>query len=195
MATVLLLHAVRGLQDYERAAAERLRAAGHAVVLPDLFDGAGAATIEEGMALKERVGWETAVARAETAAAALPPDAVLGGFSWGAAVAAELWARRPEAAGILLLHGLAEIPESARRGIPVQLHLAEPDPFEEEAFVGEVEAAARRAGCALETFRYPGAGHLFTDPALPGHDPAAAAALWGRVDAFLADRDNERNLP
>jgi dienelactone hydrolase len=186
MATVLLLHAVRGLQGYEFAAAERLRAAGHAVVLPDLFDGAEAATIEAGMQLKDRVGWDTAVARAEAAAAPLPAEAVLGGFSWGAAVAADLWARRPEAAGILLLHGLVEIPQTARRGIPVQLHLAEPDPFEEEEFVGEVEAAARRAGCALETFRYPGAGHLFTDPDLPGHDPAAAAALWGRVDAFLA---------
>lgn len=186
MATVLLLHAVRGLQDYERAAAERLRAAGHTVVLPDLFDGARAATVEEGMALKDQVGWETAVARAEAAAAPLPAEAVLGGFSWGAAIAAELWARRPDAAGILLLHGLVEIPQTARRGTRVQLHLAEPDPFEEEAFVGEIAAAAGRAGCALETFRYPGAGHLFTDPDLPGHDPAAAAALWRRVDAFLA---------
>ena len=185
MATVLLLHAVRGLKDYERAAAERLRAAGHAVVLPDLFDGAEAATLEEGMALKERVGWEAAVARAEAAAAPLAADAVLGGFSWGAAVAADLWARRPEAAGILLLHGLVEIPETARRGTPVQLHLAEPDPFEEEEFVGVVETEALRAGCVLETFRYPGAGHLFTDPALPGHDPAAAAVLWDRVEAFL----------
>jgi dienelactone hydrolase len=186
LATILLLHAVRGLQDYQRADAARLRAAGHEVVLPDLFDGAEAATIEEGMALKERVGWDTALARAEAATAPLPPDAVLGGFSYGAAVAAELWARRPEAAGILLLHGLAEIPPTARRGTPVQLHLAEPDPFEAEEFVGELEAAARRAGCALATFRYPGAGHLFTDPDLPGHDPAAAAALWDRVDAFLA---------
>ena len=186
MAAILLLHAVRGLQDYERAAAERLRAAGHEVVLPDLFDGARAATIEAGMALKERVGWDAVVARAETAAAPLPADAVLGGFSYGAAVAAELWTRRPDAAGMLLLHGLVEIPSTARHGTPVQLHLAEPDPFEEEEFVGAVEAAARRAGCRFETFRYPGAAHIFTDPALPGHDPVAAASLWGRVDAFLA---------
>lgn len=154
-------------------------------MLPDLFDGALAATIEEGMALKERVGRETAIARAEAAAAPLPGDAVLGGFSYGAAIAADLWARRPEAAGILLLHGLADIPQTARRGTPVQLHLAEPDPFEEEDFVAVTEAEARRAGCAIETFRYPGAGHLFTDPGLPGHDPAAAAVLWERVEAFL----------
>jgi dienelactone hydrolase len=186
MATILLLHAVRGLQDYERAAAERLGAAGHEVVLPDLFDGATAATLEEGMALKDRIGWDAAVARAEAAAAPLPPGAVLGGFSFGAAVAADLWARRPAAAGVLLLHGLAEIPATARPGTPVALHLAEPDPFEEEEFVGVVEQAARDAGCAIEVFRYPGAGHLFTDPALPGHDPAAAAALWSRVDSFLA---------
>ncbi len=186
MATILLLHAVRGLQDYDRTAAARLRGAGHAVALPDLFDGAQAGSIEEGMELKDAVGWDVILARAEAAAAVLPPDAVLGGFSFGAAVAAELWARRPEAAGILLLHGLGEIPKTVRPGTPVQLHLAEPDPFEEEAFVDVVAEAARASGSDLEVFRYPGAGHLFTDPALPDHDPAAAAALWARVDAFLA---------
>jgi dienelactone hydrolase len=185
MAEVLLLHSVRGLQPLEQDAAERLRARGHGVTVPDLFDGARAQTIEDGMALAEATGWKTVVARAEAAAAPLPPDTVLGGFSYGASVAAQLWAQRPGTAGVLLLHGLADIPATARPGTPAQLHLAEPDPCEDEEFVADVAEAADRAGVALELFRYPGAGHLFTDPSLEGHDPAGTALLWRRVDAFL----------
>jgi dienelactone hydrolase len=110
---------------------------------------------------------------------------VLGGFSYGAAVAAQLWAARPATAGVLLLHGLVDMPPTARPGTPAQLHLAEPDPYEDEDFVADMAEAAERAGVALEVFRYPGAGHLFTDPTLDGHDPAATDLLWSRVDAFL----------
>jgi dienelactone hydrolase len=186
VADILLIHSVRGLQPLELDAAERLRALGHTVATPDLFDGARAETIEAGMALAERIGWEAAVARAEAAAASLPPQTVLGGFSYGAAVAAQLWTARPDTAGVLLLHGLGDVPATARPGTPAQLHLAEPDPYEEEEFVADVAEAAERAGVALEIFRYPGAGHLFTDPALDGYDAAAADRLWSRIDAFLA---------
>ena len=187
MATVLLLHAVRGLQDYERAAAERLRAAGHAVVLPDLFDGAGAATLEEGMALKERVGWEAAVARAEQPPRPFRPTAVLGGFSWGAAVAAEICgpaAPRPPAS-CFCTESVVDPADRAARD-PVQLHLAEPDPFEEE-WVTWLARHSGGAGLAPQLWRYPGAGHLFTDEAIEDHDPAAAALLWSRARDFLAN--------
>ena len=69
--------------------------------------------------------------------------------------------------------------------MPLQAHLAEPDAFAPESDVAAWQAMAARKRVSAEVFRYPGAGHLFTDPDLPGHDPAAAAALWGRVDAFL----------
>ena len=44
MASILLLHSVCGLRDFERSAADRLRAAGHDVATPDLFDGEHPAT-------------------------------------------------------------------------------------------------------------------------------------------------------
>lgn len=186
MATVILLHSVLGLRGVERAAADRLRAAGHVVIAPDLYDGARAEGYGDGFTLRDRIGYATVIARAEAAAASAPPDAVLAGFSMGAGVAAHLWARRPAAAGALFLHGLGEIPAAMRPGAPVQLHLAAPDPFEDEDFVADWIAAAPAAGVALEAHRYPGAGHLFTDPDLPDHDAAAAALLWRRVADFLA---------
>jgi dienelactone hydrolase len=185
MAEVLLIHSVLGLREFEHEAAERLRAGGHAVAVPDLFEGVRPATIDDGIALVEEAGFATFAARAERAAAPLPPSTVLAGFSFGTAVAAHLWAGRPETAGVLLLHGLADIPASARPGTPAQLHLAEPDPYEDEAFVPEVAEAAARVGVPLEIHRYPGAGHLFTDPTLDGHDAAATDLLWQRVGKFL----------
>lgn len=48
----------------ELAAAERLRAAGHEVVTPDLYDGETASTLDEGFAVKNRIGWTTLAERA-----------------------------------------------------------------------------------------------------------------------------------
>ena len=41
------------------------------------------------------------------------------------------------------------------------------------------------AGAMVQLFRYPGAGHLFTDPGTPGHDDQAAALAWQRSLRFL----------
>jgi dienelactone hydrolase len=189
MATILLFHSVRGRRELERAAAERLRAAGHRVTVADLFDGETASTLEEGIAIEERLWPEPLLGRAAAAADALPPDAVLAGFSMGANVATQIWAERPATAGLLLLHGLGEIPEAPRAGVPVQAHLAEPDAFAPEDDVAAWQTAAPRKAVGAEVFRYAGAGHLFTDPSLPDHDAAAAALLWERGLAFLAALD------
>lgn len=186
MATVLLLHAVRGLGEVERGAAERLRAAGHQVFTPDLYAGETAATLEAGVAIEERL-WPETLERATRAAADLPPETVLAGLSMGAHLATLLWPDRPQTAGLLLMHGLGEIPEAPRAGVPVQAHVAEPDAFEPEDQIAAWRDAAARAGVAAELHRYPGAGHLFTDATLPDHhDAEAAALLWQRATAFLA---------
>ena len=185
MAAILLLHSVRGLRDVERAAAERLRSAGHQVATPDLFDGETAATLDEGLAIEARLWPEPLLGRAAAAADALPPEAVLAGLSMGAFVATHLWERRPATAGLLLLHGLGVVPEAPRAGVPVQAHLAEPDAFAPEDEIAAWQVAAARAVVAAEVFRYPGAGHLFTDAALADHDAEAAALLWQRATAFL----------
>ena len=47
--------------------------------------------------------------------------------------------------------------------------MAEPEPFDDEAFIGGWIAEARALPLAFEVFRYPGAGHDFTDASLPDH--------------------------
>ncbi len=186
MATVILFHSVRGLRALERDAAERLRALGHDVITPDVFDGQVAGSVDEGFALKDEIGWRVLCERAEAAVAGQPATAVLGGFSFGAAIASHLWGKRPETSGVLLLHSIVGIPDNARDGVPVQLHLADPDIYEPAEDVAEWRAMAARSPIALEAFTYPGAGHLYTDASLPDYDEEASRQTWERVEQFLA---------
>lgn len=185
MATVILFHSICGLRALERDAAARLRALGHDVIAPDLYEGQVAGSMDDGFALKDAIGWRTLCERAEAAIADQPASAVLGGFSFGAAIASHLWAKRPETSGVLLLHSIVEIPENARDGVPVQLHLADPDIYEPAEDVAAWRAAADRSPIALEAFTYPGVGHLYTDASLPDYDAEAASLTWGRVERFL----------
>lgn len=186
MATIALFHSVYGLRPLELEAADRLRVDGHGVLTPDLYEGQLAGTVDEGFAIRDEIGWHRICERAERAIAELPKDAVLGGFSMGAGVAASLWPKRQEASGILLLHSIADIPANARARIPVQVHLADPDPFEPAEEVAAWRSALDGSPIALEVFSYPGAGHLFSDATLTDYDPAGARLMWERVDRLLA---------
>ncbi|MEU7614217.1 dienelactone hydrolase family protein [Micromonospora sp. NPDC049204] len=186
MSHVLLFHSVYGLRPAVRATADRLRAAGHQVSTPDLYGVPATDTVEEGFALLDKIGHDVVLDRARAALRDLPPETVLAGLSMGAGVAGALLAERPAAAGLLLLHGTGGAPDAVRPGIPVQLHLADPDPYDAPDEVDEWQQAMTDAGAELTVFRYPGAGHLFTDPDLSEYAPSADAETWPRVLAFLA---------
>ncbi|MEK8105454.1 dienelactone hydrolase family protein [Micromonospora sp. M12] len=70
----------------------------------------------------------------------------------------------------------------------MQLHLADPDPYDAQDEVDEWQRAMTDAGADLAVFRYPAVGHLFTDADLADYAPDAAAAAWPRVLDFLAAR-------
>lgn len=187
MATIALFHSVYGWRPAIAAAVARLRSAGHTVTAPDLYAGPVADTVDQGFALCEQIGWPVIVDRARQALAGLPPETVLAGLSMGAAVADALLAERPQAAGLLLLHntGGGEA-EAVRPGLRVQLHIADPDVYETADEVTAWERGMTGAGAAVRVFRYPGAGHLFTDPGTPDHDGPAAELAWQRALRFLA---------
>ena len=125
-------------------------------------------------------------ARARRALQAVPGAAVLAGFSMGAGVIGSVWDQRERAAGVVLLHGIAPVPANARAGLPVQVHLAEDDPFAPRQAVARWQDDAVRAGVAAQVFTYPGAGHFYTDPGLADYHAASAGQTWQRVTAFLA---------
>ncbi|MEU9773271.1 dienelactone hydrolase family protein [Streptomyces sp. NPDC047968] len=184
---ILLLHSTYGLRPAVHAAADRLRAAGHEVRVPDLFDGQTAESTEEGRALMEGIGRDELLRRAALAAAPLSEAGlVYAGFSLGAALAQDVALADEKARGLLLLHGTSDVPGTvAPEDLPVQLHLAEPDPFESEDWLNAWYLRMLRAGADVEVHRHPGAGHLFTDQGLDDWDEEAAERTWRVALGFL----------
>jgi dienelactone hydrolase len=192
MAEVVLFHHVQGLTDGVRAFAEELRAGGHTVHTPDLFDGELPATIEEGIALTQRIGGEVLDERADRAVADLPEGLVYAGFSSGAGTAQRLAQTRPGARGALLYEACIPLTGDWAfgpwpDGVPVQIHGMDKDPF--FALEGDIDAArelVETVGADLaELFVYPGDQHLFTDSSLPSYDADAAALVVLHSRQFL----------
>ncbi|WP_166355891.1 dienelactone hydrolase family protein [Phytoactinopolyspora limicola] len=194
MAEIVLFHHVQGLTDGVRAFAEQLRAAGHIVHTPDLFDGERLATIDDGVAYVGSLDKRVLRERATTFIADLPDSLVYAGFSFGAVSAQRLAQTRPGARGALLYEACLPITGEWAvgpwpDGVPVQIHGMDADPF--FALEGDLEAArelVETVGPELaELFVYPGGEHLFTDSSLPAYD-AEAAALVVRRSLDLLDR-------
>jgi dienelactone hydrolase len=192
MAEVVLFHHVQGLTDGVRAFAEQLRAGGHTVHTPDLFDGERAATIEDGIALVGRIGEETIDARVNEIVAGLPQGLVYGGFSFGGASAQRLAQTRPGARGALMYESFVSLTAEWAfgpwpDGLPVQVHGMDKDPY--FALEGDLDAAREMAGMIgpklAEVYTYPGDRHLFTDSSLPSYDADATALVLSRSLEFL----------
>ena len=183
MAHVVLFHSILGLRQAEREIASVFEADGHEVSLPDLFAGRTAKTYEDGFALKEVIGDGLIEARARRALDDSPETAVLAGVSFGAFLVGQLWGSRPKMQGALLFAGIAPWMEHPRPGLPVQAHIAQPDPFDDEAFFEDWVAEAGETSC--EVHRYPGVGHYFLDRSLPDYDAAAAELTLERSREFL----------
>lgn len=190
MTEVVLYHHVQGLTDGVAAFAEELRAAGHTVHTPDLFDGRTFATIDEGMAHARSIGFGVLLERGVAAAPTSSSDGlVYAGLSMGAMPAQQLAQTRPDARGALLLHACLPVSEFGERwpeGVPVQVHGMDADPFFAEEG-GDLDVARELVASTdqAELFLYPGDQHLFTDSSLPAYDADAARLLTDRVLRFL----------
>lgn len=191
MAEVLLFHHVLGLTTGVVSFADALRAAGHTVHTPDLFDGRTFDSIEAGAAHVDDVGFDTVIERGAAVADDLPAELVYAGFSLGVVPAQRLAQTRDGARGAVLMEACVPVSAFGDRwpdDVPVQVHGMSDDEF----FAGEGDIdAARELVAAVghaELFVYPGDGHLFADPSSPAYDERAAAVLLERVLAFLADR-------
>jgi dienelactone hydrolase len=192
MAEVVLFHHVQGLTDGVRAFADALRAGGHTVHTPDLFDGECPATIELGIALVNLIGDDTLSERATGALDELPDGLVYGGFSFGGATAQQFAQTRPGARGALLYESFVSLSAEWSfgpwpAGLPVQVHGMDRDPFfaEEGDLDGARELVAAVGPDVAELYTYPGDKHLFTDSSLPSYDAGATRLVLDRSVAFL----------
>jgi dienelactone hydrolase len=186
MATVLLLHHAQGQTPGFLTFADDLRAAGHTVHAPDLYDGRTFDDLREGVAYAEQVGFPEVIRRGSKAAEELPVDIVYAGFSLGVLPAQALAQTRPGARGALLFHGCvppSEFGTSWPEAVPLQIHMMDADEWTAEDRAA-AEALVEQTPTA-ELFLYPGSAHLFADPSSGDYDEVAALLLKERTLAFL----------
>ncbi|HVL89928.1 MAG TPA: dienelactone hydrolase family protein, partial [Actinomycetota bacterium] len=107
MSEIILFHHAQGLTDGVRAFADELRAAGHTVHTPDVYDGKTFDTLEDGIAYAKEIGFGTALERGVAAAEGLSAEMVYAGFSLGAMPAVKLAITRPGVKGVILMHSVA----------------------------------------------------------------------------------------
>ena len=189
MAELLLFHHAQGMTAGFLSFADELRAAGHIVHAPDLYDGKVFTTLAEGVSYAELVGFDTIIERGRLAADSLPNEIVYAGFSLGVLPAQMLAQTRPETKGALLFHSCVPTSEFGcpwPQGVPLQIHMMDADewalpPNEALAIARQLEETVE----SVELFLYPGDRHLFADISLPDYDERAAALLTERVLSFL----------
>jgi dienelactone hydrolase len=134
MAEILLFHHAQGQTPGFLAFADELRAAGHVVHAPDLYDGKTFADLNEGVGHAREVGFETIMERGRLAADDLPNELVYGGFSLGVMPAQMLAQTRPGTRGALFFSAALPASEFGAwpQGVPLQIHMMEDDELADE---------------------------------------------------------------
>lgn len=191
MAEAVLFHHAHGLTSGCLAFAGDLRAAGHVVHAPDLYDGETFVDLDDGIGYAKQVGFDRILERGRAAVESLPPELVYIGLSLGVMPAQMLAQTRAGAKGAVLLH--AALPPDEFGGawppaVPLQIHLMQDDEF---ALEGDLDAARELDETVESTtlFLYSGDRHLFTDSSLADYDEQAATLVKQRVTAFLEGID------
>jgi dienelactone hydrolase len=187
MAEIVLFHTALGPHPGTVRDADRVRAAGHVVHLPDLYEGRVFTDADEGVAHSDVIGWPILVARAEAALAGLPAGIVVMGMSMGVSMATHVALTRPGVRGALLCFTGHPPATAWPRGVPAQVHHSVDDRWSAVGSTSALVAAVARAGAPASLHLYPGDRHLFTHEDLPDdYDGANAELFWARALKFLA---------
>ena len=186
MVDVILFHHAQGLTDGVRAFADRLRAGGHRVEVPDLYEGQTFPTVDSGVEHAQKfVGQDVLGERAQQAAAGMPDACVYAGISMGAMHAHSLATSRPGALAAVLYEG--HVPprwmESPwPEGLALQVHLHDQDDWAD----AELASESADGFDGAEVYLYPGDTHLFTDASLEQYDADQTDLVVERTLALLS---------
>ncbi len=187
MADVVLFHHALGLTPGLLAIADELRAAGHTVTTPDLFEGRTFADIESGVAHAEEIGFDTIIERGIAAAAGADLDRFVAvGWSLGVMPAQRLAQTDPRVMAAVLCDSAVPIEVFGGEwpaDVPVRVHLVDGDPFAEEDRGAAEEIVAAAADGELVV--HPGSGHLVADASAPAHDPVVARRILDSIVEFV----------
>ena len=191
MSSIALFHSVLGVRPGVHAAADLLRSHGHMVRVVDQYEGRVFDSYDEASAFANDIGYPALMTSAARAVEDMPTAGfVCAGFSNGGGMSQHIAGMNSSVRGVLLLSGvfdpsmmgLTEWPAT----VAVQIHYSADDQFRNQGWIDSFDVLVRNAGAAVESFDYPGTGHLFSDQSLAGeYDPVSAELLWRRALVFL----------
>lgn len=190
---IVLFHSAYGLRPAVISFADSLRARGHVVYTPDLYNGETFDNRTDAARKFQELGLDGLLDCARAAVQHLPETLVYAGFSNGGACAELLAASRRGARAAVLMHaplmlrdlGWHEWP--AR--VPVQVHFALKDPIRAEQPIQQLRRKVELSGSSFELHDYDAPGHLFADPGFPAYSASAAEQMKTRVLSFLDSLD------
>ena len=183
MADIVLFHHAQGLTPGVQAFADRIRRHGHLVIVPDFYEGRTFASIEEGVAHAESIGFGRVIDRAIAMVQPLPSPVVVAGFSLGSLPAQQLAQTNRGVIAAILYHGgvpaeTFDAPWPA--GVALQVHVVDDDAWND---MDEVKTLIAQSGGQLLV--YPGTGHLVADSSHPDYDPEIAEEMLLQTLSFL----------
>ena len=198
--TVLIVHDWDGLNDYERARADKLASEGFAAFAVDLF---GTAAVlngpqdyrrETGALYGDRDTFRARLSGALEAANAQTPDApgrIIMGYCFGGAAVLEAARAGLPLDGFVSFHGGLGTPDGqsyAQTPAPVLVLHGSADPVSGMIELATLLDELQTAGVAHQAEVYGGARHSFTVPGSRDYDATADAKSWDALMRFLDER-------
>lgn len=196
---VVLIHGIRGLNDWTRAAALQVAASGYVALAPDLVsgmgpEGGGFASMptrdEVGLAMRKLTGAQIHAAidavRQHALTVSNGKTATIG-FCWGGGESFRYAVNQPALDAAILFYGTSpETSTLARIRAPV-LGLYGGDDERVNATIPDADAEMKRLGKVYEQEIYEGAGHAFLSRQAErdGANQRATEKGWTRAMAFL----------
>jgi carboxymethylenebutenolidase len=181
-----------GLNDQMKNTADRLAEAGYRALVPDLFRGKVATSVDEANHLMSGLNFPDAAGEDVRGAVQYlkqsSKSVAVGGFCMGGAVTLLAALKVPEMDAGVVFYGIPPIDAGLFKNIstPLILHYANIDDWCTPEKVNEVEAALKQSKSKFEFYRY-NAKHAFMNEARSEvYDAASAKTAWERTLAFLS---------
>ena len=190
---VLVLHAWWGLNDFFKSFANRLASQGFLALVPDLYDGPVAKSVEEAKEFQPKIDEARLKMIVLGATDDLRSDPSIRrgkigvvGFSMGAAWSLLLGTLKPEGVGaVVVFYGSYPI-DFSKASASYLGHFSTEDEWEPVVDVHATEEKIRGAGREVTFHFYPGTKHWFVEENRPiEYNRDAADLAWKRTLEFL----------
>ena len=196
--SVIVIHEIYGLTDWEPTVADRLAKEGFVAAVPDLLSSKHGKTPADETQARQLVGelepervtadLDATFAYLNTLPAVRTGDIGTIGFCWGGGQSFRYATDNPELKAAVVCYGPAPDTASMRRIKAPVLGIYGENDARINAALPEVNAAMAKYGKTFTQEVYPGTGHGFLKPGRQGYDSPERERAWKRILEFFRAR-------